>query len=206
MDTIDSKTPRTNKTTTTVIVGLATLGIGLVIGAAATQTGAGLLNGAGKAKATNQIFSVSANSPNSGNQNTWDPFQEIRNMQEQMDQSFNQMFEQFRSEPRFNVFQENPGYSLSLDVQDMKDHYEVRAFLPDTKASDVHVSLKNGRTLKVDVNSKRTEKSGPKNMSANVTELGQYEQVVQLPTPVKADRMKIKREGHELIITLPKAK
>lgn len=205
MNPIDSKTPRTNKTTTTVIVGAAMLGIGLVIGVAATQTGAGRLTTVGKSKMTNQISSVSASSPTSGSQNTWDPFQEIRNMQEQMDQSFDQMFDQFRSEPQLNVSQANPGYSLSLDVQDMKDRYEVRAFLPDTKASDVHVSLKNGQTLKVDVNSKQTDKSGTKNMSASVTELGQYEQVVQLPTPVKADQMKIKREGHELIITLPKA-
>jgi hypothetical protein len=29
--------------------------------------------------------------------------------------------------------------------------------------------------------------------------------MVQLPTPVKADQMKIQREGHELIITIPKA-
>lgn len=38
-----------------------------------------------------------------------------------------------------------------------------------------------------------------------VYEYRQYEQVVQLPGPVKADQMKVERKNHELFITLPKA-
>jgi HSP20 family molecular chaperone IbpA len=126
-------------------------------------------------------------------------------MQAQMNQSFDQIFQQFRMNPQFNASQKNPGYSLSLGVQDLKNRYEVRAYLPDAKASDVHVSLDNGQTLNVQVNSQQTEKSGQKNATASVTEWGQYDQTIQLPTPVKADQMKITRNGHELLITIPKA-
>ena len=210
MNINNNKTARTNKITTTVIIGLATLVIGLMIGAATAETGTGLLTRTRKAdtrkgnEVTNQMSSA-ASSSKPGGLNAWDPFQEIRNMQAQMDQSFDQMFDQFRMDPQFSVFRESPGYSLSLDVRDLKDHYEIRAYLPDAKASNVHVSVKNGQTLKVQVNSKQTEKSDQKNMAASVTELGQYEQEVLLPTPVKADQMKIKRESHELVITIPKA-
>ena len=78
-------------------------------------------------------------------------------------------------------------------------------YLPDAKASDVHVTLDNGQTLKVEVNRKQSNASNQKNQTSQVAEWGQYEQVIQLPGPVKADQMKVKHEGHELIITIPKA-
>ena len=76
-------------------------------------------------------------------------------------------------------------------MRDLKDRYEIHAWLPDANAPDVHVNLANDQTLKVEVNSKKTEKSDKANVASSVTELGQYEEVIQLPTPVKADQMKI---------------
>ena len=96
------------------------------------------------------------------------------------------------------AFTENPGYSLSLNVQDLKDRYEVRAFLPNAKDSDVNVSLQNSQTLKVEVSNQNTETSGKKDANTSVTEWGQYEQTIQLPAPVKTDQMKIEHQGHEL--------
>ena len=55
-----------------------------------------------------------------------------------------------------SFFADSPGYSLSLHVQDLKDHYEVRAYLPDAKSSDVNVSLLDKQTLKVEVGNKST--------------------------------------------------
>jgi HSP20 family molecular chaperone IbpA len=206
MNTESNKTVRTNKTTTTVIIGVITLAIGLVIGVAAAESSA-RVSGAMKVAntPTNQMSLASSSNPTPGVQNEWNPFQEIRDMQAQMDQSFDQMFQQFSTNPQFNIFKENSGYSLSLNVRDLKNRYVVRAFLPDAKASDVHVSLKNGQTLNVEVNSQQTNMSNQKNTEASVTESGQYEQMIQLPTPVKADQMEITREGHELVITIPKA-
>ncbi len=196
---------RTNKTTTTAVIGLIALAIGLVVGAAA-ETGAGHLNNTRMADVTtNQMPSASPSGPKSGGLDEWNPFQEIRAMQQQMDQSFDQMFDQFRTDPQFNIFKENPGYSLSLDVRDLKDRYEIRAYLPDAKASDVHVSLDHGQTLKVQVSGKETRTSDQKNAATSVAEWGQYEQEIQLPAPVKIGQMKIKREGHELVITIPKS-
>ena len=206
MNSNDNKPARTNKLSTTVVIGLVTLGVGLMIGAAAAESGSGLLSTAKQAKTpAEQISSTATNGPTVGGINEWNPFQAMRDMQAQMDRSFDRMFDEFRTVPQFNVFQESPGYSLSLDVRDLKDHYEVRAYLPDAKASDVHVSLKNGQTLNVEVNGKQTQSSDQKNAATTVTEMSQYDQTVQLPTPVKADQMKIKHEGHELIITIPKA-
>lgn len=207
MNPISNKTIRTNKTSLTVGIGTITLAIGLVIGVTVAEaSGSSGSKSASGASSSTQAQSGSNSQPGSLDQ--WNPFQQIRNMQARMDRMFNQMNRQFQSEPGFSGFPNNPGYSLSLDVRDMKDHYEVHAYLPDAKASSVHVTLKNDQTLKVEVDSQHTTKSsngsGNTNSFTNVADWGQYEQTVQLPTPVKAGQMKIKRHGHELIINIPK--
>ena len=133
----------------------------------------------------------------------WDPFQEMRDMQAQMDQMFQDSLARFHLDPQFNL-DVTSGYSLSLDVRDLKDHYEVRAFLPDADSANAKVNLE-GNQLKVEVdNASSRRKLGPAAQTA-VTESGHYEQVVQLDGNLKVDQMKIKRENHELVITIPKA-
>lgn len=206
MNTIGNKTAGASITTTTVTIGVVALAIGLVLGVTAAESGTGIFGVRKMADmTTNQMLSASSSSLKPGGQGGWNPFDEINDMQTRMDQMFNQMSEQFRMEPGFQGVNEIPGYSLSLNVRDLKDHFEVRAFLPDTKLSDVKVNLQNNRTLKVEVSNQENETSGKQNATASVAEWGQYEQVVQLPEPVKADAMKVERENHELLITLPKA-
>lgn len=204
MNTIRTKIIRTNKLSTTLLIGVITLALGLVIGVTVAEAGS---TSAAKTANSGSMTQSSANSQ-TGSLNEWNPFAQMRQMQSQMDRMFNQMSRQFANQPGLSSFTDTPGYSLSLDVRDMKNRYEVHAYLPDAKASNVHVSLKNNQTLKVEVDSQHTVKSGNTsgntNTFSNVAEWGQYEQTVQLPTPGKADQMKIKRNGHELIITIPK--
>ncbi|HTS20115.1 MAG TPA: Hsp20/alpha crystallin family protein [Verrucomicrobiae bacterium] len=195
-----------NNRSRSAIIGLVALAIGVAIGVAGTTFRTRILTASRTADAdTHQMSSALFGGPNLTSPDQWNPFQEIQNMQAQMDQTFNEMVEQLRMNPHCNLVQGNPGYSLSLHVQDLKDHYEVRAFLPDAKTSDVHVNLENGQTLKVQVNNKQGKSPAQNNGTSQVEEWGQYEQVVQLPTPVKADQMNVKNQGHELIITIPKA-
>jgi HSP20 family molecular chaperone IbpA len=195
---------RTNKTTTTIIVGVITLGVGLVIGMASAGTSNGRSGSSGASSTTNQMWSP-PNALQSQNIDAWNPFQEIRNMQARMDRLFNQMNEQFQGAASFHGFADIPGYSLSLDVRDLKDRYEVHAYLPDAKAPDVHVSLGDNQILKVVVKGGHDQTPSTTNLVSNVVEFGEYSQEVQLPTPVKADQMKVTRNGHELVITIPKS-
>lgn len=202
MNTNPNNIVRTNRTIVTVLVAAITLGLGVVIGVTAESGNHG--SSSSTSPATNTKLSTVANATSVG-PNQWNPFQEIRNMQSQMDRMFSQMNQQFQSTPALSGFADVPGYSLTTDVRDLKDHYEVHAYLPDANASDVNVSVKNNRTLDVRVNSHETVNSGKQNATSTVAEWGQYQQEIQLPTPVKADQMKITHQGHDLIITVPKA-
>jgi HSP20 family molecular chaperone IbpA len=185
-----------------LLMGLAALVVGMALGVLGM-----LWLGARRSAATqtNQFALEMPGVPNPTNLEQWNPFQEIQSMQAQMDQSLNEMFQQFRTHREFDIFQGNPNYSMSLNLRDLKDHYEVRAFLPDTKDSDANVTLENGLTLKVTIKNKKTSTSNQTNGMPAVTEWGEYEQVIDLPTPGNAEKMVVRHKGHELIITIPKA-
>lgn len=134
----------------------------------------------------------------------WDPLRAMSRMQAQIDKIFHQSFAQFRNSPGLNAMAAKPGESSSIDVRDLKDKYQVLAFLPDTKPADVKVSLK-GDELKVDMDKKITEKPTVKNGETAVTEWGNYEEVVRLAGPLKANQMTVQRQPHELVISVPKA-
>lgn len=195
-----------------VMTSLICLAIGAAIGVAGMKLKAGVPETNKPTGATtNQTLVPLFQNPGITSQG-WDPAKEIQDMQTQMDRMqarmdkmFDQMSAQFRSEPQLGGFPDNSGYSLSLNVENLKNRYVVRAFLPDTKVSDVNVKLENKQTLQVSVSNQESQAAGGKNVASNVSEWGQYQQLIQLPTPVKADEMKITRHEHELLITLPKA-
>jgi HSP20 family molecular chaperone IbpA len=182
-----------------LVAGLAALGLGVAIGMAAERS---LAPGAKTANSSAAPAGpLSLLSPPGGG--AWDPFQEMRDMQAQMDQMFQDSLARFDLDPAFNQGS-RPGYSLSLDVRDLKDHYEVRAFLPDGDSATAKVNL-TGNELKVEVDNQRSSKPAGNAGPMTATELGHYEQMVQLPGNLKADQMKVAHQSHELVITIPKA-
>lgn len=195
-----------SKKSAIVMGGFATLAVGVLIGMIAMKYAGHVPTAAAATKGPSTASPIAATTDtNSTGSAAWNPFQDLWDTQLRMDQMFDQMTTRFRGEPRFSLFQDSPGYSLSLHVQDLKDHFEVRAFLPNAKASDVNVNLVGKQTLKVEVSNKTTEAPAQKSGNGTITEWGQYSQTIQLPSPVKSEQMKIDNQNHELLITLPKA-
>ena len=196
----------------TFVLSLAALAIGLLAGIAFMQYKTRLVAAAAPAASVppsavpRAALPPDANFPALGQ---WDPFAEMRRMQQEMDRAFNNSIAQLHRQPPFNAFPDAPGYSLSLDVREFKDRFEVHAALPDAKANDIHVKLDDDRTLTVEVGNKAensTNQTGPQGSTATTAEeWGDYSQTIQLPSPVEASRMKTEHKDHELVIILPKA-
>jgi HSP20 family molecular chaperone IbpA len=189
---------------TLALGSVAVLALGMLVGIGATRYVSGVPNAAA-ATLKGEARAAAPAAPRPPAAGAWNPFQEIRDMQLHMDRMFDQMSSQFRMEPRLSLFSDVPGYSLSLRVQDLKDRYEVRAYLPNAKAADVNVSLLDKQTLKVAVTNKSSETAGDKHAKERISEWGEYAQIIRLPAPVKSEQMKIDQPTHELIVTLPKA-
>lgn len=181
-----------------LIVGL---GLGLGIGIWSVKSSQASNTPATKAQTSS---TTEKQEPAISRSDEWDPAREMERMHEEIDRAIRNATELFRLAPNTNVFSPQLGYSSSFDLRDRKDHFELRAYLPDIKASDVNVKIDNGRVLHVSVTQRKQEtKNSTGNASFN--ELSSYEQVVTLPEPVKSNEMKIDRHGHELMITIPKA-
>jgi HSP20 family molecular chaperone IbpA len=191
--------------------GVIILAAGILIGVLGTKyvwhgsasTSAADTASGGIAALTAMPASANAATPAADRSEEWNPLDQMRKMQAEIDQVFQRSFDDLSLNPKLKIFQKEPGYSLSMDVRDLKDRYQVRAFLPDTKASDVKVNL-NGNQLKVDVTNKVAEKEIAKNSQSDTEEWGHYEEVVQLAGPLKQGQMQIQRQPHELLITVPK--
>jgi len=195
-----------------MVVGFGMLILGLLIGMAAERFSqknpAPTRNAqvAGTAPGSSGIEAQKQKVPDPFDPDTfenWDPFREMRTLQAEMDEMFQRSITRFHQSPRMNIFTDDAGYSLSLDVRDLKDRYEVRAFLPDAKAADAKVNLRGNR-LEVEVTHQQTA-NGNKNEPDTLTEWGRNTQTVELAGILKSDQMKVEHKEHELLITIPKA-
>jgi len=202
------------------IVGIVTLIVGLIvgigIGVRGIQTSHANNPPAPAAESTTSGGTNSSVSNNASDETTedvpllidknWNPFLDFERMQEQIDRAIREASEKFSINQNPNIFRPDAGYSSSFDLRDRKDHYELHAYLPDVNPADVNVKIDNDQTLRVSVKQQKQQTKNTGNGSASVAELGEYEQVVTLPEPVRSQDMKIVRKGHEIVITIPKAK
>jgi HSP20 family molecular chaperone IbpA len=201
------------RVSTPIVVGLAMLILGLAVG-----VGAGRFMGRGSVLAQKGHPAKEAAGPSVGEKlqrqapdplfsdptDPWDPFREIRSLQAEMNEMFRQSIARFHASPLMNPFGDDAGYSLSLDVRELKDRYEVKAFLPDAKASEANVKLEGNR-LEVTVTHRQPGEAGSTNAPSVGTEWGRYTQVVELAGNLKSEKMKVEQKDHELVITIPKA-
>jgi len=102
-------------------------------------------------------------------------------------------------------FKNDTGYSQSLDVRELKDRFEVRAYLPDAKATDTNVKL-DGNRLQVEVTHRQADSLQDTNAVVSESALEHYTQVAELPGKLNGGQMKVEQKDHELLITIPKVK
>lgn len=193
------------------VIGLVMLFVGLSIGVAAAKYVAHSAAPASKGQAaawrplgggTTQI--PAPDTLFHGADEAWDPFREMRDLQAEMDKMFQRSISRFQLSPSMDPFKKDTGYSLSLDVRELKDRYEVRAFLPDAKTTDAKVTLEGNR-LQVDVTNRPVASQQNTNSVVQTDEWGHYTQVVELAGKLNNSQMKVENKDHELLITIPKA-
>lgn len=199
-----------NTLTKPLVIGLAMLSVGLLTGVAAGKYANRIAvlacNSRTKplpvAQATTPPVVPDASLPAS---DAWDPFREIRAMQREMDQMFQHAFSRFdfNASPQMDLLDPGNAQMRPLDVRDYNDHYEVRAFLPDTKDCQSKVKLNDNR-LEVTVSH---QQNSAQNSIAGINdcEWCNYTQVTELAGKLDSSRMKVETKGQELLITIPKS-
>lgn len=194
-----------------VVVGFVMLLAGLLIGVAAEKystRSAEATTSQGVAARSLRGTASQLPAPDTlfpGTDDAWDPFREMRDLQAEMDKMFQRSISRFNSSPMMDPFKNDTGYSQSLDVRELKDRFEVRAYLPDAKATDANVKL-DGNRLQVEVTHRQANILQDTNSVVNESALEHYTQVAELPGRLNGSQMKVEQKDHELLITIPKAK
>ncbi|MGI8601757.1 MAG: Hsp20 family protein [Verrucomicrobiales bacterium] len=131
-----------------------------------------------------------------------DVFARMEKMRREMDRIFDESIREFRLTPEHKGLFGRPRFGSSLDLQEEGDNYVVRAFLPDRNMDNVNVTVE-GQILKVEAKAEEAEKKEDKGIVR--LHKAHYQQVVTLPGPVKADKMKLDKKEGMVVVTLPKA-
>lgn len=127
----------------------------------------------------------------------WD--QSIINQMARMQGRMDQMMEEaFPNDFMKGASPVNAGSAVNVD--DQKDKYVVRFYLPDRNLQNINVKLDKDQ-LRLSAK----EQNQTKNANATSQSYAQYEQMITLPGPVKEQGMKVDRNGATIVVTVPKA-
>jgi HSP20 family protein len=126
----------------------------------------------------------------------------MERMQRDMDRIFEDQVKEFRLNPAHKNFFDLPRFGSSVDVKEEGENYVVHAYLPGRDANNVNVTVED-RSLRIEA---KAEKDDAKDGKGTVLmRRSHYAQLLTLPGPVQADKMKVDRKEGVLVITLPKA-
>ena len=144
------------------------------------------------------------------NSDNWNPYEELLQMRNQMEQLFNDSMSRLHKNFATDSFTKMP----AIDLKDETDRYVVTADIPGADESSLKVAL-NGRELTIAI---KTENVNEETDAGNVKEQtegntkyqlrerfsGEFKRSLTLPGAVNQAGMKTKYDKGVLTITLPK--
>jgi len=127
----------------------------------------------------------------------------MEDMRREMDRVFEDAFKSFRLGVGGVTYFDQSQFGSSVDLQDEKDRYIVRACLPGRNVQKIDVKIQD-QTLTISAKAEQREKKQGDASNAESFAMSSYAQTLTLPGPVKADKMEVERKEGLLVITLPK--
>jgi len=130
------------------------------------------------------------------------PFEEFQQMQKEMDKIFNSMNSNFSTMPEFEEFFKDISVTPSLNIEDLKDRYEIKVNLPGADEKNIKISINDG-VLMVEAKTGRYSDSNSSNFIKKEIYEGSFVRSITLPKDAKSD-FQSKFENGVLKITIPK--
>lgn len=128
----------------------------------------------------------------------WDPFKEMTNLRDGMDQFFDSFFERL---PR----ERGEGFWLpTLDIEEDKDNFMVKVELPGMKKEEIKISL-SGETLTISGERKHESEEKTKTYYRLERSYGRFQRTVNLPAEVDANRTRAAYQDGILTLIMPKS-
>ena len=130
----------------------------------------------------------------------WDPFNELRQMQDTVDR----MWRRVGHVPGAADGQDIEAWAVPLDVSRKGDDTVIRAYLPGVAPEDIQVSIEdNVLTIKGQTAEQHQDEEGAYLMKERRT--GSFHRALRLPDSVDQDKLQPHYDHGVLTITVPKA-
>ena len=139
--------------------------------------------------------------------NSYNPFEEMRQMQIEMDKIFARFHQRMVNEEMYKRFPATFPSSPAVDLEDKGDHYLLKADMPGAKKSEIDVSTKEGM-LTIRAKSLREEEKQDKEKGYIKHERfeGVYVRSMSLPEDADPGKLESDYKDGVLKITIPKKK
>jgi len=136
---------------------------------------------------------------------SWDPLQEMQQMQDRMNQIFGDSLGRFGRSSRFGDLPSSNRFSPNIDVKEEDDRFVIHADLPGAQTSNIEVKLE-GQTLTITgtTDQKQEDTDDQGQVLRRERRSGRFSRTITLPSPVKNEGMEDHIHNGVLEITIPK--
>ena len=136
---------------------------------------------------------------------TWDPFQEMQRMRDQINSIFGDAFGRFSQSQEFGNLFDSESFTPNIDIQDEGDSFVIKIDLPGADASNVKVTCEN-QELKISgtIDQYKEDRKGS-SLLRQERRSGHFSRIIPLPVPVESEKMETKIDKGVMTITIPKA-
>ena len=136
---------------------------------------------------------------------SWNPFEEMQRMQNEMNKIFGDMRSNLYLRPDFDSMLKPFSFSPTLDIREDADQFVIKVDIPGSDESNINVRIDDQRLTISATTKKSNESKDHGSMFRSERFKGQFERSVDLPAPVLAEKMKTEYKDGVLIIIVPKA-
>lgn len=134
---------------------------------------------------------------------SWNPYEEMQHMQDEMEQMFGESFSRFHLHNPLNNLTKSP----DIDLQSKPDSYIVTVNAPGADESSMKITLENQRKLHISIKTDQ-EKNESNNTNSEYQYrerfVGEFQRILTLPGPGDSEKLKTDYRNGVMTITIPK--
>ncbi len=135
----------------------------------------------------------------------YNPFKEIKKMQQDMDAIFDRFHKQMLGEELFDKFDSSFTSTPAVDLKDVGDAYQLQADIPGSDENQIKITTEKGM-LKIEAKSMKAKEEKGKEFLKKERFVGSYMRMLSLPKDADTDKLKSNYKNGVLEIIIPKKK
>lgn len=132
----------------------------------------------------------------------WDPFDEMRRMQEDMDRMLQNSSGPAGS-PQGGVFSNSMSFDTNIDMKETSDGYEITLDMQGLDKDKVDINI-NEHSITVKGESSRQDKEESTGSVFSSSSYGSFMKTIPLPVDADTSKVTSEKEGENLVIRIPK--